>query len=69
MKAEKIREMSKDELESKEEELYEQLFRMRMQKATGQLNQPVKIRFVRKDLARVKTTLSERRKETGGRPR
>jgi len=69
VKAEKIRELSDDELESKEEELHEQLFRMRMQKATGQLDQPGKIRFVRKDLARVKTTLTERRKETHGRSR
>ena len=62
MKADKVREMSTDELEKKEEELQEQIFRMRIQKATAQLDQPGKIRQVRKDLARVKTTLSERQR-------
>jgi large subunit ribosomal protein L29 len=62
MKADKVREMSIDELEKKEEELQEQIFRMRIQKATAQLDQPGKIRQVRKDLARVKTTLSERQR-------
>ena len=37
MKAEKIREMSDDELEKKQEDLSEELFRMRLQKATAQL--------------------------------
>ncbi len=60
MKAEKIREMSDDELQKKHEDLSEELFRMRLQKATAQLDRPAKIRDVRKDLARVKTVLSER---------
>lgn len=62
MKAEKIREMSDDELEKKQEDLSEELFRMRLQKATAQLDRPAKIREVRKDLARVNTVLSERRR-------
>lgn len=62
MKAEKIREMSDDELEKKQEDLSEELFRMRLQKATSQLDRPAKIREVRKDLARVNTVLSERRR-------
>jgi large subunit ribosomal protein L29 len=62
MKADKVREMSIDELEKKAEELREQIFRMRIQKATAQLDQPGKIREARKDLARVKTTLSERQR-------
>lgn len=62
MKAEKIREMSDDELQKKHEDLSEELFRMRLQKATAQLDRPAKIREVRKDLARVKTVLSERRR-------
>jgi large subunit ribosomal protein L29 len=62
VKAEKIREMSDDELEKKQEDLSEELFRMRLQKATAQLDRPAKIREVRKDLARVKTVLSERRR-------
>lgn len=69
MKAEKVREMSNDELERKGEELEEQIFRMRLQKATAQLDDPRKIRAARKDLARVKTILSERRRaesQSGG---
>jgi large subunit ribosomal protein L29 len=69
VKAEKLRELSDDELERKEEELHEQLFRMRMQKATGQLDQPGKIRGVRKDLARVKTRRTEIRRELRERSR
>lgn len=62
MKAEKIREMSDDELQKKQEDLSEELFRMRLQKATAQLDRPEKIREARKDLARVNTVLSERRR-------
>jgi large subunit ribosomal protein L29 len=66
MKAEKVREMSEDELLKKEEELHDQIFRMRLQKATAQLDRPEKIRDARKDLARVKTILAERRRAEGG---
>jgi large subunit ribosomal protein L29 len=65
MKAEKIREMSEDELRKKEEDLQDQLFRMRIQKSTGQLDRPAKIRDARKDLARLKTILAERRRAEG----
>ena len=65
MKAEKLRELSTDELRGKEQELLEQVFRLRIQKATGQLDRPKKIREARKDLARVKTALSERRRAEG----
>ncbi|MFQ5789911.1 MAG: 50S ribosomal protein L29 [Acidobacteriota bacterium] len=61
MKAEKLREMGDEELETKKNELHEQLFRMRIQKATGQLDRPGKLREMKKDLARVKTILTERR--------
>ena len=65
MKAEKIREMADDELDQKAEELHEQIFRGRLQKATGQLDRPFKIRELRKDLARVKTIIAERRRAEG----
>ena len=65
MKAEKIREMADDELDRKAEELHEQIFRGRLQKATGQLDRPTKIRELRKDLARVKTIIAERRRAEG----
>ena len=61
MKADKVREMSSDELTAKERELSEQLFRLRFQKSIGQLDNALKIRETRRDIARVKTTLRQRR--------
>ena len=62
MKASKFREMSSEELESEAGTFSEQLFRLRLQKATGQLEDVMKIRKVRRDLARVKTILTEKEK-------
>jgi large subunit ribosomal protein L29 len=61
MKADKVREMSADELRARERELQEQLFRLRFQKSIGQLDNALKIRETRRDIARVKTTLRQRR--------
>jgi len=61
MKAEKIREMSAEELQSKERELQEQLFKLRFQKSIGQLDNALKIRETRRDIARVKTVLRQKR--------
>jgi large subunit ribosomal protein L29 len=60
VKPEKIREMSADDLKSKEHELQEQLFRLRLQKAVGQLDDAIKIRTTRREIARVKTILKEK---------
>jgi large subunit ribosomal protein L29 len=60
MKPAEIRELSVDELRSRERELDDQLFRLRIQKSMGQLDRPLKLRAVRRDLARVKTILRER---------
>ena len=60
MKADKVREMGKDELSTKERELEEQLFRLRVQKSIGQLDNAVKLREIRRDIARVKTVLREK---------
>ncbi|HEX9723742.1 MAG TPA: 50S ribosomal protein L29 [Vicinamibacteria bacterium] len=62
MKSEKFRDLSDEELEAKENDLHEQVFRLRIQKATGQLDQVGKVRATRKDLARVKTVRAERKK-------
>ncbi len=59
MKANEIRNMSKDELEGKLKDLKKDLFTLRMQHATNQLDNPVRIAQVRKDIARVKTVLRE----------
>jgi len=61
VKADKVREMSSDELTAKERELSEQLFKLRFQKSIGQLDNALKIRETRRDIARVKTTLRQRR--------
>ena len=60
MKAAKMREMSIGELANEREELSKQLFQLRLQKATGQLDNTGKIRQIRKDLARVETVLTEK---------
>jgi large subunit ribosomal protein L29 len=64
MKAAEIRELSVDELRSREHELDDQLFRLRIQKSMGQLEAPAKVRGVRRDLARIKTILREKTPET-----
>jgi large subunit ribosomal protein L29 len=60
MKASKLREMSVEELVDEGKELSEQLFRLRFQKATGQLEDMMKIRQIRRDLARLKTIVTEK---------
>ena len=60
MKARELREKSIEELRRSEGELREQLFKLRFQKAAGQIENPVKIRLVRKDIARVQKILAQR---------
>ncbi len=62
MKAVELRDMDVDGLRSKEHELDDQLFRMRIQKSMGQLEAPGKMKDVRRDLARIKTILREKAK-------
>lgn len=63
MKASKFREMSTEELENEAKASSEQLFKLRLQKVTGQLENVRKIRQVRRDLARIKTILTEKETE------
>ena len=60
MKASELREQTVDELRAKERELAEQLFALRLQKVTGQLENPAKITHLRRDMARVLTVLGEK---------
>ena len=60
MKANEIRKMTTAELESKLGELKKDLFFLRMQHATNQLENPVKIAVVKKDIARIKTIIREK---------
>jgi large subunit ribosomal protein L29 len=59
VKAEKFREMSGAELNEQLAELKSELFNLRFQLATGQLDNPMRIREVKKNIARVKTILRE----------
>jgi large subunit ribosomal protein L29 len=63
MKAKDLREKSIEELRNSQAELKEQLFKLRFQKATGQIQNPAKIRLVRTDIARLETILAERLRE------
>ena len=60
MKPNKVREMSNVELESELSNLKAELFKLRFQSATNQLDNPLQIKSVRKDIARIKTILRER---------
>ena len=60
MKAKELRDQTEEELRLKEGELYDQLFKLRFQAATAQLEKPAKIRQVRRDLARIKTVLRQK---------
>lgn len=60
MKTTEIREMSAAELDTKLADLKEQLFNLRFQMATGQCENPMKIRDVKKSIARIKTIQRER---------
>ncbi len=62
MKVAEIRELSVDELNSREKDLDDQIFRLRIQKSMGQLEAPAKVRELRKDLAKIKTILTEKAK-------
>jgi len=59
MKADELRKLSSAELAAKEKELKAELFNLRFQHATGQLQNPQRIRECKKDIARVKTLLCE----------
>ncbi|MFC4075406.1 50S ribosomal protein L29 [Salinithrix halophila] len=60
MKAKELIEMTTAEIEQKLTSLKEELFNLRFQAATGQLDNPARIRQVRKDIARAKTVMRER---------
>ena len=62
MKIGEVRDLGVEDLQARAKDLDDQLFRLRIQKSMGQLEAPAKLRTVRRDLARVKTILRERRK-------
>ena len=62
MKVNDIRNLSPDEQSSKLSSLKEELFNLRFQHATGQLDNPMRIRDVKRSIAQIKTIASEMRK-------
>ena len=60
MKPSVFRELGTEELEARQAELQEQLFRLRVQQSIGQLDNTMKLRETRRDIARVKTILKEK---------
>jgi large subunit ribosomal protein L29 len=64
MKTKELRELSADELRHRESDLVDQLFKLRFQKSLGQLDSPMKIKVIKRDIARIKTLLNESPKAT-----
>ncbi|HOW85145.1 MAG TPA: 50S ribosomal protein L29 [Candidatus Aminicenantes bacterium] len=58
MKIKELRELSAEELKHREAELVDQLFKLRFQKSLGQLESPMKIKTIKRDIARIKTLLN-----------
>jgi large subunit ribosomal protein L29 len=63
VKPSKIRDMTVDELILQESDLRKELFNLRFQQATGEIENPMRIRAVRKDIVRVLTIMTEKLKE------
>lgn len=64
MKASALRDLSPEELQQRQQELVQELFNLRFQLATGQIENVGRIRAVRRDIARVKTVQRERQQQS-----
>ncbi|MEQ1850371.1 MAG: 50S ribosomal protein L29 [Chthoniobacteraceae bacterium] len=62
MKTKEIRELTPDELRARKRELREQVFHLRLQQASGQLEKPSELRTLRREIARIETVLTQKRK-------
>ena len=65
MRADEIREMSVDDIAARVRELEEERFRLRFRSATEPLEDPLRLRVIRRDVARLKTVLKERQTNNG----
>jgi large subunit ribosomal protein L29 len=59
-KTQQLRDKSVDDLEARQRDLSEQLFKLRFQRATGRMESPAKVKEVRREIARIKTLLGEK---------
>jgi large subunit ribosomal protein L29 len=64
MKIKEVAEMSTDELLTKRRDLRQETLHLRLQQQSGQLEQPSRLRLLRRDVARIETILTKRTKET-----
>lgn len=63
MKASELRELSIDEVKEKLSDMEEELFNLRFQAKMGQLSNPLRMRIVKRDIARAKTIINEHARE------
>jgi len=61
MKIKEIKEQTVEELQTRKRDLNQEVFHMRLQKQTGQLEKPSQLRDIRREIARIETVLSQRR--------
>ncbi|MDR0788422.1 MAG: 50S ribosomal protein L29 [Gemmatimonadota bacterium] len=66
MKTDEIRDMTSDDITARVGQLQEELFRLRFRRATVELDNPILLRTLRKDIARLKTVLRERELSSEG---
>lgn len=64
MKFKEIKEMTSDELRTKKRDLRQESLHLRLQQQSGQLEQPSRLRLLRRQVAQVETVLSERARKT-----
>ena len=63
MKTKEIRELSKDELVTRKRDLRHEVFHLRMQQQSGQLEKPSQLRVIRREVARIETVLTEKNRK------
>jgi large subunit ribosomal protein L29 len=65
MRPSELRALTMDELKKKEQDLRKELFNLRFQQATGEIENPLRMYAVKKDIARVLTMMTEKSRELG----
>ena len=63
MKTKEIRELSKDELITRKRDLRQEVFHLRLQQQSGQLEKPSQLRLIRREVARIETVLTEKNRK------
>lgn len=63
MKISELKDLTVDELARKEGDMRKELFNLRFQQATGEIENPMRIRAIRKDIARVLTVITEKKRK------